>query len=149
MAKRILVPLDQSLEAESVVPLIVDAARGSGATVRLLHVAPISESPIDQTGQAIADADRERERLESEGMDYLRAVELQFGEAPVECVVRFGDPVRKILKEADTFGADLVAMTTTGSHTRGAVFCGSVAEEIFRSAKVPVILFRVGQPPRM
>jgi nucleotide-binding universal stress UspA family protein len=39
MAKRILVPLDQSVTAEMVVPLVADAARGGGGTVRLLHVA--------------------------------------------------------------------------------------------------------------
>lgn len=39
MAKRILVPLDQSPVAEIVVPLVAAAARGAGATVRLLLVA--------------------------------------------------------------------------------------------------------------
>ncbi|PYN05671.1 MAG: universal stress protein, partial [Candidatus Rokuibacteriota bacterium] len=41
MAKRILVPLDQSPPAEAVLPLVGEVARGGGATVRLLHVAPI------------------------------------------------------------------------------------------------------------
>ena len=41
MAKRILVPLDQSPAGEVVVPLVADMAHGSGATVRPLLVAPV------------------------------------------------------------------------------------------------------------
>jgi len=40
MAKRILVPLSGRERAESVLPLVADAARSSGATLRLLRVAP-------------------------------------------------------------------------------------------------------------
>jgi len=41
MAKRILAPLDQSPAAEVVVPLVASIARGRGATVRPLLVAPV------------------------------------------------------------------------------------------------------------
>lgn len=56
----------------------------------------------------MAFVDQEFERLETEGLDYLRAIEAKLDGVPVECVVRFGDPVEEILREADAFGADLI-----------------------------------------
>jgi len=59
MAKRILVPLDGTEETEAGLDLIADAARGGGATVRLLHVAPTPDNIYDLDGHVIAYADQE------------------------------------------------------------------------------------------
>lgn len=142
MVKRILVPLDQSLLAESVVPLVADIARGGGATVRLLHVLPVPTNRASPEGRVIAYADQEMARLEAEGKDYLQSVEVQLVGVPVECVVRFGDDVKEILLEADAFAADLIAVTTAGRSGVGRAVLGSVAEHVFRKAEVPVLLFR-------
>ncbi len=144
MTKRMLVPLDQSGAAESVIPLVNDIARGSGATVRLLNVAPVPGNRVSDEGRVIAYADQEMARLELEGLDYLRTLEMQLRDVPVECVVRFGDPVEEILLEADAHGADLIAVSTTGRSGVGRALLGSVAEQIFRKAEVPVVLFRAG-----
>src|SRR3989304_2952040 len=116
MAKRILVPLDVS-------PL-------AGAPVRLLHVAPLPQALVSETGQVIAYLDQEMERLEAEGMDYLRAVEVQLEGIPVECVVRFGDPVQEILLESEAFGAAVIAGAPAGRSGGGRPGLGSVAEQV-------------------
>jgi nucleotide-binding universal stress UspA family protein len=67
MAKRILVPLDRSDLAESIMPLVADLAPGADATVRLLHVAPVPENVVSTEGRLVAYADQEMERLEAEG----------------------------------------------------------------------------------
>lgn len=41
MAKRVLVPLDRTPQAEAAVPLVRDLVRGGGGLVRLIHVAPV------------------------------------------------------------------------------------------------------------
>ena len=46
MAKRILVPLDGTEETVAGLDLIADAARGGGAVVRLLRVAPAPENVL-------------------------------------------------------------------------------------------------------
>ena len=146
MAKRILVPLDQSPVSEVVVPLVVDIARGSGATVRLLQVAPVPRNRVSEEGRVLAYADQEMERLETEGLDYLRTVEMQFdGAGDVESVVRFGDPVAEILQESKAFGADLIAVTTEGRSAVGRSLFGSVAEQVVRKADAPVMLIRPGR----
>lgn len=93
----------------------------------------------------VASADEEMSGVEVEGLDYLRTVELQLEGAPVETVVRFGDPTGEILIEADGWDADLVVVSTTArSRLRRAVL-GSVAEQVLRRARRPVLLLRSGR----
>lgn len=145
MAKRILVPLDQSPTAEMVIPLVADAARGGGGSVRLLHVAPVPALRVTPEGRVLAYADQETKRLTAEGLDYLHTVELHLDGVPVESVVRFGDPVAEILQEAEAFGADLIAVTTAGRGGLRRMALGSVADQVFRKAEVAVLLYHASQ----
>jgi nucleotide-binding universal stress UspA family protein len=142
--KRILVPLDFKIEPDAVTRVVADAARGAGATVRLLHVAPVSDAVVDSTGHIIAYADQESARLEAEALDYLRSLEIAFDDVPVEAVVRFGDPAEEILREADEFGADLIVLTTP----RGMISrCfGGTATRVWRGADAAVMLLK---PPAL
>jgi nucleotide-binding universal stress UspA family protein len=144
MAKRILVPLDQTVHAEQVLDLAADLARGGGGTVRLVHVAPVPDNVVSD-GRVVAYADQETARLESEGLDYLRAVEVRMNGFPVESVVRFGDPTKEILAEAETFGADLIVMCTKAASGLHRLVLGSVAEQVLRKAGPAVMLFRASR----
>lgn len=141
MLNCILVPLDQSPVAESVLPLVADMARGGKATVRLLHVADLPQAQVGADGRVVAYVDQEMQRLDAEGMDYLRTAEVHFEGVPVECVVRFGDPVSEILLEAEGTKADLIALSTTGRSGFRRAILGSVADQVFRRARAPVMLF--------
>ena len=141
--KRILVPLDLRTEPDAVARVVTDAARGAGATVRLLHVAPVPEAVIDVHGRIIAYADQETARVEAEVLDYLRSVEFFFGEVPVDLVVRFGEPAEEILTEADEFGADLIVLTTPREIGLG---CFGTASRVWRRADAAVILLK---PPAL
>ena len=142
MAKRILVPLDEAVQAESMVEAIGALARSEGATVRLLHVAPSTDNIVDEDGHVIAYSDQETARLEAEGLDYLHAASVALEGVSVECAVRFGDPVARIVEDAEDWGADLIAMTTRGRNRVGRALLGSVAEQVFRKASTAVMLFR-------
>jgi nucleotide-binding universal stress UspA family protein len=142
MAKRFLVPLDRTSEAEAVISLVAGAARETGGTVRLLHVAPVPGNVLSQEGLVVAYADQEMARLDAEAMDYLSAVELRFGDVPVERAVRFGDPVTEILSEAESFDAEVIAVATTCRSGVRRTLLGSVAEEILRKAAATVVLVR-------
>lgn len=145
MAKRILVPLDGSTTAEAVLSLVGDLACGAGAVVRLVHVAPVPDNLYGDDDHLIAYADQEIARLEAQYLDYLAGVEVYLGDVPVERTVRFGDPVREILREADQWGADLIAVTTTGRSGLGRMVLGSVAKQVFRKAGLPVVLYHADQ----
>lgn len=145
MAKRILLPLDQSQTAEAAVPLVAGIARDSGASVRLLYVAPQPQTHLDQMGRAVAYADQEMARMEAEGLDYLRTMEMQFAGAATECVVRFGDPLAEIVLEAQAFDADLIAVATSGRSAIGRLALGSIAEQVLSKAEASVLLVRPGR----
>jgi len=140
--KRIVVPLDASPIAESVLPVVADLARAGGGSIRLLRVEPLPGNCVDAHGRVVAYADQEMARLEAEGLDYLRSVATRLGTIPIESCVRFGDPLDEILKEADAFDADLIAVTTAGRSGLGRTVLGSVAERVFRKAETPVLLYR-------
>ncbi len=91
MAKRILVPLDHETEYEVILPLVGDLARGSGATVRLLHVAPVPENVVTTQGRVVSYSDQEMSRLEHEWLASLQVSEPLFVGVTVERTVRFGD----------------------------------------------------------
>src|SRR5215510_12020903 len=91
MAKRILVPLDKAVQAESMVEAVGALARSTGAAVRLLHVAPRPDSITDDYGHVLVYADQESARLEAEAVDYLHAVSIGLENVPLEFGVRDGD----------------------------------------------------------
>src|SRR3970040_1363767 len=62
MAKRILVPLDETPAAQSVTEVVAEMARGGGATVRLLRVAP-EPGNVMSGGDRGADVGPEAARL--------------------------------------------------------------------------------------
>jgi nucleotide-binding universal stress UspA family protein len=139
MAKRILLPLDRSDAALSVLPFVADMARSSGATVRLLHVAPVPRERVADDGRIVAYVNQEMERIESARRDDLKIAEAELAGVPVESVIRFGKPAEEILREADAFGADLIAVTAEG---RGWLrqMLGGVIGKVFRRSDVPVML---------
>jgi nucleotide-binding universal stress UspA family protein len=139
MAKRILLPLDRSDAARSVLPFVADLARSSGATVRLLHVAPVPSERRADDGRIVAYVNQEMERIESARRDDLKMAEAELEGVPVESVIRFGKPAEEILLEADAFGADLIAVT---AERRGWLrrALGGVIGKVFRRSGVPVLL---------
>lgn len=140
MPKRVLVPLDQTVEAEGALAVVADLVKGGDALLRLLHVAPVPDNIVSD-GRIVAYADQEGARLQAEGEDYLRAIEGRLG-VPAEVAVRFGDAVPEILREADAFGADLIVMSTASASGLSRLLLGSVAEQVLRRAPVPVMLYR-------
>src|SRR3989442_5708810 len=134
MAKRILLPLDPTPNGEAVLPLVADLARTAGSTVRLLHVEPVPNNVVSTSGQVIAYADQEMARLEGEGLTYLDAIAALLQGIPVERVVRFGDPAQETLIEAEAFGADIIALTTSIRSPLRWTLSGSTAARIFRES---------------
>jgi len=142
MAKRFLVPLDRRSPDEPTMTVVADAARAAGGTVRLLHVAPVPDMVVDLHGHTVAYSDQETARVEAEHMEDLRRFEPVFDGVAFETVVRFGDPVTQILREAEVFGADAIAVMTSCRSGLKRSLLGSVAEALLRKAPTTVMLLR-------
>jgi nucleotide-binding universal stress UspA family protein len=142
MAKRILVPLDGSESAEAAAILAADLARGSGGDVRLLQVHPVPEHRVSNTGRVVAYADQEMDRVNAEGRDYLETVEARLGPVPAQSVVRFGEPAREILVEAEAFDADLIVLTASRRGWLERLTGGGLGQKLLHTSPVPVVLVR-------
>ena len=128
MYKRVVVPLDGSALAESILPLILQIAGPLDFEVTLLRVVPPAEW----------------DTVDAEAAPYLERVagELAGKGVRVRTEVRRGDPAKEIVTVARDVGADLIAMTTRGLSGLGSVLLGSVAEAVLHTADLPLFLFQ-------
>ena len=86
------------------------------------------------------------ERVEVEERAKLRRVADRLTGITVETAVRFGDPATQIIDEAETIGADLIALATHHRSGLARMLKGSVAERVERGTPVPVVLVPYGEP---
>lgn len=144
MYQKILVPLDGSRRAESILPHVEALATCLGARVVLLHVVtppmmlvgPYDMVPVDDTaivqGQLAA-----AETYLAEWQQKLGAKGIQ-----VQSVVEPGAVVAAIIEVAERERADLVAMASHGRSGLARAFYGSVASGVLQRIDRPLLLIR-------
>lgn len=164
--RNILTPLDGSQLSEAALPHAFSLAALAGAQLTLLvavdsehviepsgHEASVMEEALDAwlpTAQSAAYRERNTifvdEQWEAARLDahrYLRSVSGRFGgEAEARLVVELGSPAETILAYVHTHPVDLIVMSTHGRTGLRRMVYGSVADEILRSSRVPVLLVR-------
>jgi nucleotide-binding universal stress UspA family protein len=148
MFKKILVPLDGSALAATILPQVEDLAKSQKSEITLLTVSNISSMAImAEAGNSINDAILKWHKSTAE--EYLTETTkiLTAKGLKVSWVYQEGIPAREVIRYADEARCDLIAMAT---HGRGEIawVLGSVAEQVVSHATVPVLLMRVikGQP---
>jgi nucleotide-binding universal stress UspA family protein len=124
-------------------------AKENNATLYLLHVASVPLGVLDVPLPFVANPKWEREarqRLE----DLVR----QYGQTNphFEIIVKSGLPDVDIVDQANQLGVDLIVVGTHGRHGVSHLLLGSVAEQVIRYAKCPVLVMRParrdqGAPP--
>ncbi len=139
MAKRILVPLDSCEQAETVLPLVADLARGAGATVRLLHVTPYARTRYSEDNRVIWYAHQHEEHAARQAEVWLRELASLLDGVAVEHRVRVGDPEAEILVEADAFDADAIVLRASPWRWWRRTL-GRVAARVRARAEMPVLL---------
>lgn len=142
MYKRVLVPVDGSGVAESILPYIREIASPPDLDVILLQVNGIIP-PMAIEGTRNFGYDRiEARREQAEMYLGLLAAEIRISGARVHTRVRLGDAADEILAVARDEEVDLIAMATHGRTGPARLLWGSVAESVVRRAPVPVFLVR-------
>jgi nucleotide-binding universal stress UspA family protein len=122
---RILVPLDGSSDAESVMAAVLPLAQKTPIRLKLLS-AVAKNTRVRSTESYLASAER---ALRVEGVEVVVQT----------CV---GEPVAAILRHATPEKADFIAMTTHGRSGLSRLVMGSVAEEVVRHAEIPLLVSR-------
>jgi nucleotide-binding universal stress UspA family protein len=146
---RMLVPLDGSPLAETIMPTAIDIGQALGAEWVLLRVV----TPFPATWAMVADGAwgpvaewetvmRTQEDAKQDAEAYLRRVRDRMG-VPVERVaedVREGSLPGAILQAVHDHGATLIAMSTHGRGGLNRLVMGSVTDLVVRLSTVPVIV---------
>jgi len=155
MYERLLVPLDGSPLAESVLPHAEEIATRFGSRVILLRVAPSLASFMAETipGGGLPTAGAEAElgvevaekeyQVEQQSAgSYLDGIAARFTAKGLKAdkLVREGPPGGVILETAHEQNANLIAMSTHGRTGIARTVLGSVADEVVRASHLPVLL---------
>jgi nucleotide-binding universal stress UspA family protein len=145
--KKILVPLDGSDLAASILPVIEEFAKSMGASLVIFHgVTPIAAIPGFET-QAPA-AVNVLDELQRHAQEFVAAAVAEAKEHGVEAtgLVLVDEPVHGILDAAEQAGVDLIAVATHGRGGLGRALLGSVADGVVRrSADVPCLVLRASE----
>lgn len=173
MTKRIvLVPLDGSEISRQIVPelmkfinpadnelILLQVAHAPGGKVGLPSRPASAEVPLSMYESARdveyrthpIYASQEWDSLSAQIEDELQEVARPLREAgfTVQTVIRFGKAAEKIVDFIEENHVGLVAMTTHGRSGLSRLVLGSVAEQVLRSAPVPVLLFRAVEASSM
>jgi nucleotide-binding universal stress UspA family protein len=142
MIRQILVPLDGSELAESILPFVEEFARLTGASLGLMQVIEPQPEAVGRweaapsaLEEALAAAGRRAQR-------YLTGLAARLAPAGlgIRTEVTSGPTAETIIQRSRAF--DLVAMATHGRSGIGRWVYGSVADKVLRGASVPVLLVR-------
>ena len=141
MYAAIMVPLDGSTWADAAIPVAVDLARRSGATLELVHV----HAPLLHPSEALTFFPRGDDEEPSVRRAQLEAIAARVRETSGLTVVATfltGPVVATLEAHVDARGPDLIVMTTHGLGGPSRFLLGSVADVLLRHTGVPVLLVR-------
>lgn len=141
--KKILVPTDLSPEGERSYPLVAALARKLGAEVVLLHaienvgVAPLGEGGLSPTylPGTVEEITRARSVLAERHKKFFDGLKV----TPEVVVVP--SVAHAIVDQARERGCDVIALSTHGRSGFRRLIMGSVAEDVLRNSRVPVLVF--------
>jgi nucleotide-binding universal stress UspA family protein len=138
MIKRILVPLDGSQMAESILPLVVALAQCTSATVILLHIIE-DRPPRSVHGEPHLTTVPESERyLQELSARLLPDIKVEHHVHDVE----ENDVALSVAAHAGELQVDVIALCTHGRSGPRRVVWGSIAQQVLKRADVPVLIAR-------
>jgi nucleotide-binding universal stress UspA family protein len=145
--RRILVPLDGSSPAESVIPMATRIAAAHGAELLLVHVVPSPE--LTESGPAEAQdiklLDELVNRNERAARHYLSRLKTRVAQKGVNVrvlVLRDGDVRSQLPRVAAEQGVDLVILSAHGRSNRSDMPYGSVTSHLITHLAAPVMIVR-------
>jgi nucleotide-binding universal stress UspA family protein len=140
MTRHILVPLDGTPLAETILPAALRVASRTDANLTLLTVVNRGAfvDSLPNEAAAFDYLDRVRETLSDSALDIhlpLERIKLQ---------VAYGSPGEEVGEHSQFEQASLIMMTTHGRNPSSRLVMGSVASKLLQRNVCPVILFKAG-----
>lgn len=146
--RRMLVPLDGSKFAESVLPHVETLAKQRGAELVNVVLLRVYEKPFITADYPGPDSEAHEKRIikhfKQEAEQYLVKVEKRLADAGlnVRKEVLMGKPAEEIMKYAHNNHPNLVVMATHGSSGLSLWEYGNIADKILHGVSSPIFLVR-------
>ena len=141
--KKILVPVDGSRYSLDAARLAARIAKFHGSELKLFHV--LDALMVDQLKRLLKQRRGNiREELKHQANGFLKDMEREIRKHKVNLEVRIeeGIPHEAILKEASSWGADLVVLGKLGRRGISHIVLGSVTERVIEFSEVPVLVVK-------
>jgi nucleotide-binding universal stress UspA family protein len=142
MYKIVLVPLDGSKCAESILPHVESIAKAFESQLILLRVVDHAPDSVTTTASQIRKEDFDSEQEDAENYLDKKADELRGKGLNARTLILYGAAVKSIIEAAQEEKVDLITM---GSHGRSGIsqaFYGSVAAGVLNRVDRPLLLVR-------
>ena len=135
--QRIMIATDGSELGKKAVVTGIDIARLSGAKVYVV-------TPVAYTARDLGWVRASMENFRAEGKRATAFVEdiAKAANVEVESVILEGHPAEEIVEFAEHNGMDLIVMGTLGKTGFDRFLLGSVAENVIRHSKTPVLVVK-------
>jgi len=142
MYKTILVPLDGSKEAETIMDYIEELAGRLQARVLILHI--FEEPMILRDDEVIDVSAQQQKQRQKQTESYLKGVQKKLGEKGIEALyyIAYGPVVRTILIVAEQHDVDLIALSSRGLNGSFGSVWTSVTARLLQRIRCPVFLVR-------
>jgi universal stress protein A len=136
--KKILCPIDFDDNSIAALQYARDLARQNDATLHILHVVymPLGGPHFPLEPYPAVSEDPSKLELQKIAREHLD------GRVRYELAIRTGKPAEAINQVAEDFDVDLIVMATHGKTGVTRLFLGSVAEDVVRTSKRPVLTIR-------
>lgn len=138
--KKILWPTDFSDEAQDSLAQAESLAKTFHAELVALHVVPdfpiaLYNSAVSVKGELV----RRIDVIKNDALEHLESIAAERG-ISFRALVREGNPAKEIIRTAEEENIDLIIMGKKGLSALEKLFIGSVANQVLRSANVPLLL---------
>jgi nucleotide-binding universal stress UspA family protein len=142
MAKRVLVPVDGSEQAEQACQFVVEEFPET--ELILLHVINPAEAGYSAQASIPSFSEEWYEQAQAHAEELFDDIEeLADGtDVTLERAIEVGKPVRTIVDYAEGEGVDHIVMGSHGRSGVARILLGSVAESVVRRSPVPVTVVR-------
>ena len=144
--RKILVPIDGSPTSNRGLIEAIELAKNQSATLRLVHV--LDELILGSGAEAVVYLGNTVDLLREAGEQVVAKADAVVQESGLKSEsvileIMGGRAADSIVEEANAWGADLIVLGTHGRRGARRLVMGSDAEEIVRTAPVPVLLVRM------
>ena len=144
MYKTILVPLDGSKRAESILPHVETLARGfKGKVIFFVAIEPVLMLEYNEI-IGMSEFMEKNDYLKEKTTEYLDSLQKKFSKRGIEVrtLIGHGPAVKAIVDAAERENADLVAMASHGRTGLSRTFYGSIAAGVLQRIDRPLLLIR-------